>query len=130
MDKGIFKNTILDIYPSYTKKIILKQAVNAGMIINNKKRSDQMTLNFTDCIDVSADETIDDKFNHMLNSESILAMIEEYEYKKPYRHFCLFKYSTLKIEKIEELVKNGMVNVFDKKEQKPIDDFIKQSLAK
>lgn len=79
MDKGIFKRTILDIYPSYTKKIILKQAVNDGLIINNRKNSDQMTLNFTDCIDVSDDETIDDKFKHILDSESILAMIEEYD---------------------------------------------------
>ena len=128
MDKGIFKNTILDIYPSYTKKSILKQAVNDGLIINNKKHSDQMTLNFTDCIDVSADETIDDKFRHILDSESILAMIEEYEYKKPYRHFCYFEYSALKIEKIDELVRNGKVNVFDKKEQKPIDDSEKPTI--
>lgn len=38
LDKGIFKSTILDIYPSYTKKVILKQAVNEGLIINNKKK--------------------------------------------------------------------------------------------
>lgn len=121
MDKGIFKNTILDIYPSYTKKTILKQAVDEGLIINNKKHSDQMTLNFTDSIDVTDDETIDDKFKHMLDSENILAMIEEYEYKKPYRHFCYFEYSSLNIQKIEQLVKDGRVNVFDKKERKAID---------
>lgn len=102
--------------------MILKQAVNDGLIINNKKHRGQMTLNFTDCIDVSDDETIDDKFKHILDSESILAMIEEYEYKKPYRHFCYFKYSDLKIEKIEEMVKAEKVNLFDKKGHKPIDD--------
>lgn len=122
MDKGIFKNTILDIYPSYAKKSILKQAVNNGLIINNKKHNVQMTLNFTDSIDVTDDETIDDKFNHMLESENILAMIEEYEYKKPYRHFCYFEYAKLDIKKIEQLVKDGKVNVFDKKEQKAVDD--------
>lgn len=63
MDKGIFKSTILDFFPSYAKKVILKQAVNEGLIINNKKHRGQMTLNFTDCIDVSDDETVDDKFN-------------------------------------------------------------------
>lgn len=47
LDKEIFKNTILDIYQSYTKKIILRQAVNEGLVINNKKHDDQMTLNFT-----------------------------------------------------------------------------------
>ena len=128
MDKDIFKSTILDIYPSYTKKVILKHAVNEGLIINNKKSSNQVTLNFTDCIDVSNDETLDDKFKHILDSESILAMIEEYEYRKPYRHFCYFKYSTLSIEKIEELVKDKRVNVFDKKEQKTIDDFEKPTI--
>lgn len=83
------------------------------LIINNKKRSNQMTLNFTDCIDVSDDETIEDKFRHMLDSENILAMIEEYDYKKPYRHFCYFKYLSFNAERIEELVKSKRVNVFD-----------------
>lgn len=128
MDKDIFKSTILDIYPSYTKKIILKQAVNDGLIINNKKHSVQMTLNFTDSIDVTEDETIDDKFRHMLDSENILALIEEYEYKKPYRHFCFFQYSNLNIEKIEQLVRHGKVNIFDKKEQKAIDDSEKPTI--
>lgn len=122
LDVEIFKSTILDIYPSYTKKAILKQAVNDGLVINHKKNSEQMTLNFTDCIDVSDDETLDAKFEHILDSERILAMIEEYEYRKPYRHFCYFRYTTLKVEKIEELVKDRRVNVFDKKEQRPVDD--------
>ncbi len=128
MDKGIFKNTILDIYPSYTKKTILKQAVDDGLVINNKKRNAQMRLNFTDRIDVTDDETLDDKFRHMLDSENILAMIEEYEYKKPYRHFCCFECLTLNIEKIEEVVKAGKVNVFDKKEQRAIDDAEKPTI--
>lgn len=87
-----------------------------------------MTLNFTDCIDVSNDETLDDKIKHMLDSESILAIIEEYEYKKPYRHFCYFKYSSLNIEKIEELVRTKSVNVFAKKAQKPTDDSEKPTI--
>ena len=37
MNREIFKSTILDFYPSYTKKEILKQAVKDGLIINNKK---------------------------------------------------------------------------------------------
>lgn len=128
MDKGIFKNTIVDIYPSYTKKAILKQAVNEGLVINNKKNSDQMTLNFTDSIDVSGDDSIEDKIRHILDSENILAMIEEYDYKKPYRHFCYFRYSSLNVEKIEELVRDKRVNIFDKKIQKPIDDSEKPTI--
>ncbi|MFR8813034.1 MAG: hypothetical protein ACLVFG_04945 [Lachnospiraceae bacterium] len=128
MDKDIFKNSILDIYPSYTKKVLLKQAVNDGLIINNKKSNAQMTLNFTDSIDVSEDETVDDKLKHILDSNSILAMVEEYEYRKPYKHFCYFEYADLEIEKIEELVKAGKVNVFDKKSQQPTDDFEKPTI--
>ncbi len=128
MDKEIFKNTILDIYQSYTKKIILKQAVNEGLVINNKRHDGQMTLNFTNSIDVTDDETIDDKFKHMLASENILAIIEEYEYKKPYRHFCYFEYSLLDIQRIEQLVGGGKVNIFDKKKQKPIDTLEKPTI--
>jgi hypothetical protein len=118
----------MDIYPSYTKKVILKQAVNDGLVINNQKHNGQLTLNFTDSIDVSDDDTIEDKFRHILDSENILAMIEEYDYKKPYRHFCYFKYSSISIEKIEELVKNKQVNIFDKKIQKAIDNSEKPTL--
>lgn len=128
MDKGVFKNTILEFYPSYTKKELLKQAVNAGLVINNRKHGGQMTLNFTDCIDVSEDGTIEEKFRHILDSENILAMIEEYDYRKPYRHFCYFKYSSLDVAKIEELVKNKRVNVFDKKVQKAIDNSEKPTI--
>ena len=85
-------------------------------------------LNYTHCSDVSDEETLDEKFKHILDSENILAMIEEYEYKKPYRHFCYFKYSKLKTEKIEDLVRSGKVNVFDKKGQKPVDDSEKPTI--
>ena len=128
MEKDITLSTIKDAYPSYTKKVILNQAVNEGLVINNKKDTDQMVLNFTDCIDVSSYESLDDKFDHMLSSENLRALLEEYEYKKPYRHFCYFNYNCLKAEKIDELVKRHEVNVFDKKEQKSVDDFEKPTI--
>ncbi len=127
MVKDIFKNTVLD-YPSYSKKIILKQAVNEGLIINNKRCNGQFTLDFTDRIDVTNDQTIEDKFKHVLDAENILSLIEEYEYKKPYRHFCYFKYDELNIEKIKDLYKNHKVNIFDKKGQKIVDDFEKPTI--
>ena len=108
MDKSILKNTILDIYPLYTRKEILKQAVDVGYIIDYKKKingqySLQSILDDTS-IDVSGDTLVDEKCRHMLDSEKVLAVFEEYDYKKPYRHFCYFKYSSMDIEKIEELV--------------------------
>ena len=123
LEMDIFKSTILDIYPSYIKKEILKQVVEAGLVINNKKHSDQLTLNLNGSIDVTDDESLDDKFLHMLDSGNILAVIEEFEYKKPYRHFCYFEYSNLLIENIEKLVKNEEVKVFDKKAQTAVDEF-------
>lgn len=132
MDKSILKNTILDIYPLYTRKEILKQAVDVGYIIDYKKKingqySLQSILDDTS-IDVSGDTLVDEKCRHMLDSEKVLAVFEEYDYKKPYRHFCYFKYSSMDIEKIEELVKNGQVNVFDEKSRKIIDDFEKPTI--
>ncbi len=43
MEKDVFKNTILEIYPSYVKKAIFKQAVKDGFVIDNKKHNGQLT---------------------------------------------------------------------------------------
>lgn len=123
LEKDIFKNTILEIYPSYMKKEILKQVVEEGLVINNKRHSDQLTLNLNGSIDVTDDESLDDKFRHMLGSDNILAVIEEYEYKKPCRHFCYFEYKNLLIENIERLVEREEVKVFDKKARVAVDEF-------
>lgn len=128
MRGNIFKNTILDIYPSYVKKSILKQVTDDGLVINHQKKSGQMTLNLTDCVDVSDDITLDDKISHMLEQEAILSFVEEYEYKKVYRHFCYFKYDNLQSARIEQLVKENKVKVFDKKAQKPVDEFEKPTI--
>lgn len=98
------------------------------MTINNKKGNDQLILNFTDCVDVTDDITLEDKMKHILDNDSILAFMEEYEYKKAYRHFCYFKYTNISLEKIEVLVEEGNINVFDKKELKAIDEFDKPSI--
>ena len=110
------------------KKAILKQVVDDGLVINNRKKTEQLTLNFTDSIDVTEYETIDEKMEHILGSEEILSFMEEYEYKKAYRHFCFFKYNNISLEKIEELVEAKAINVFDKREKKPIDEFDKPTI--
>lgn len=88
-----------------------------------------MTLNLNDSIDVTEDETVDDKFSHMLDSDNILALVEDYEYKKPCKHFCYFKYTDLSIENIEALVKKRDVNVYDKKAQTTVDCFDKPTVC-
>jgi len=128
MEKEIFANTVLEFYPSYVKKEILKKVVNDGLVINNKKNDGQVTLNLTNSVDVTNDVTLDEKFRHMLAYENILATIEEYEYRKPYRQFCYFQYSNLSVEKIENLVQTGHINVFNKKAQRVVDDFEKPTI--
>lgn len=128
LERGIYKNSIMSIYPSYMKKTILKQVVDDGLAINNKKKDSQLTLNFTDSIDVSDDNTLDEKISHILDNDAILSFMEEYEYKKAYRHFCYFKITQISLEKIEKLVENEKINVFDKKELTSIDEFDKPSI--
>lgn len=128
MEKNTFKNSIMSTYPSYMKKNILKQVVDDGLAINNKKKDSQLTLNFTDSIDVSSDSTLDDKISHILDNDAILSFMEEYEYKKAYRHFCYFKITEISLEKIENLVEDNKINVFDKKELISIDEFDKPSI--
>ena len=129
LERNIFKNSVMSTYPTYMKKTILKQVVEDGLVINNKKRDSQLTFNFTDCIDVSDDVTLEEKINHILDNDAVLAFVEEYEYKKAYRHFCYFKISEISLEKIEELVEEKKINVFDKKGLKSIDEFDKPSIC-
>lgn len=128
LERNIFRNSIMSTYPSYMKKTILKQVVDDGLVINDKKKDSQLTLNFTDSIDVSDDNTLDEKISHILDNDAVLSFMEEYEYKKAYRHFCYFKISGISLEKIEKLVEQNKINVFDKKELISIDEFDKPSI--
>ncbi len=129
MEKDVFKNTILEIYPSYVKKAIFKQAVKDGFVIDNKKHNGQLTLNLNNSVDVTDDKTLDDKFRHMFEQDHMLAVVEEYEYAKPYRHFCYFGYKNLCIAEIKDLAKSGEVQVFDKKTKFVVDDFNKPTIS-
>lgn len=107
----------------------MKAVVDEDLAINNKKSdANQISLNLNDKIDVSDDETLDDKVNHLLQDEEICAYIEEYEYKKAYKHFCYYFFDSFNVEKIKGFVENGLVNVFDRKKPFPIDDFDKPTV--
>lgn len=122
------QKTVSDFFPAYLKKEILKQAVNDGLVINNRKKTSQLYLNFADIIDVSEYDSLDEKINNILQADSILQFIEEFEYKRQYRHFCYFKCTEIASTKIEELVENKLVNLFDKKTDSLIDEYDKPSL--
>ncbi len=126
--KTNLKKTITDFFPAYLKDELLKQAVNDGLVINNRKKTCQLSLNFADIVDVSDDDSLDEKVNHILQADNILQFIEEFEYKRQYRHFCYFKCSEIASTKIEEVVKNGKVHLFDKKSGSLIDAYDKPSL--
>lgn len=128
MSDSIFRDTIIDIYPAYLKKEILKQSVEEGLIINNRKASNQICLNLTDNVDVTNMITLDEKIERVLQEENICAFVEEFEYKKIYRHFCYFGFDEIDIKKIEDLVKDNKVNVFDKKEHKAVDTYEKPTI--
>ena len=110
--KANLQKTISDFYPVYLKKELLKQVVNDGLVINNKKRSCQLSFKFADIVDVSEYDTLDEKVNNILNADSVLQYIEEFEYKRQYRHFCYFKCSEIPPTKLEELVENDAVYLF------------------
>ncbi len=122
------QKTIADFYPAYLKKELLKQVVNDGLVINNKKKNNQLSLKFADIVDVSEFETLDEKINNILNAENVLQYIEEFEYKRQYRHFCYFKCSEIPPTKLEELVENSIVHLFDKKGETLIDSYDKPTL--
>lgn len=126
--KANLQKTIADFYPAYLKKELLKQAVTDGLVVNNRKKSNQLLLNFADIVDVSEYDTLDDKINNILEADNVLQFIEEFEYKRQYRHFCYFKCSDIPSTKLEELVKNKDVYLFDKKGEALIDSYDKPSL--
>ena len=61
--KTNFQKTVEDIYPAYLKKELLKQAVNDGLVVDNKKNSYQISFKFADIVDVSEYDTLDEKIN-------------------------------------------------------------------
>lgn len=110
------KKTISEVFPAYLKKELLKQAVDDGLVINNRKKTLQLSLFGEDIIDVSEYDSLDEKIDNILQVDNVLQFIEEFEYRRQYRHFCYFKCSEIDPAKIEDLVKSNAVNLFVKKE--------------
>lgn len=123
MDKTIYKDTLFDLYPIYMRKEILKLSIEEGLVINEKNKDQQFVLNLTDAFDVSDKLTLDEKLKSILEEEKIIALLEEYDYKKVYRHFCYFKYESIDWDKLDKAIKNKEISVYDKKQQKPVDTF-------
>ena len=126
--KTNFQKTVEDIYPAYLKKELLKQAVNDGLVVDNKKNSYQISFKFADIVDVSEYDTLDEKINSILDADRVLQYIGEFEYRRQYRHFCYFKCSEIPSTKLEELVENGVVHLFNKNGKTLIDSYDKPSL--
>ncbi len=120
---------VLQFYPVYLRRAILKAAVEEGLVINNKKQDPNQTrLNLNDTLDVTDDETLDKKISHILQNEEICAFIEEYEYRKAYKHFCYFQIAGVDVERIKKLAEEGIFNVFSKTSKHCIDDSSKPTI--
>lgn len=126
--KANLQKTITEFFPVYLKKELLKQAVNDGRVINSSKKNGQLSFNFADIVDVSDYDSLDEKINNILQTDNVIQFVEEFEYKRQYRHFCYFECSEIASTTIEELVGNGKVNLFDKKSTRLIDNYDKPSL--
>lgn len=122
------KKTISEVFPAYLKKELLKQAVDDGLVINNRKKTLQLSLFGGDIIDVSEYDSLDEKIDNILQVDNVLQFIEEFEYRRQYRHFCYFKCSEIDPTKIEDLVKRNTVNLFVKKGNSFVDEYEKPSL--
>ena len=62
MNQQAFNNMVLQFYPVYLRRAILKAAVEEGLVINNKKQDpDQIRLNLNDTLDVTDDDTLEKK---------------------------------------------------------------------
>lgn len=106
----------------------LKQAVNDGLVVDNKKNSYQISFKFADIVDVSEYDRLDEKINSILDADRVLQYIGEFEHRRQYRHFCYFKCSEIPSTKLEELVENGVVHLFNKNGKTLIDSYDKPSL--
>ena len=126
--KTNLQKTISDFYPAYLKKELLKQVVNDGLVVNNRKKNNQLAFKFAGIVDVTECDTLDEKINSILTADNVLQFIEEFEYRRQYRHFCYFKCSEITATKLEELVETGMVHLFEKKVTPLIDSYDKPSL--
>lgn len=125
----IFQNTVLNVYTSYMQKSILKMLVKKGLVINEtRKDASQKAPNLNNMPDVSDCLTLKDKLCIALQRSNVLAAIEEYEYERPYRHFCYFSISGFTAKSVELLVKEGSVNLFSRRGDICIDTFVKPSV--
>lgn len=59
--KTDLRKSIAYFYPAYLKKELLKQAVNEGLVVNNRLKSNQLSLKFADIVDVSEYGSLDEK---------------------------------------------------------------------
>lgn len=123
-----FQNTIMNVFPGYLRKEILKQTISHGMVVNCKNETSQLSLKLSGTIDVSDRNTLDSKTQKIIQEDKILKYIEEFAYQRQYRHFCYFKFSDIPSSRIEELVRDGAVKIFDKSGTELVDEYDKPTL--
>lgn len=123
-----FKNTIIDLYPTYLKKSFLKKAIEFGLVIDDPKRGDQLPLKDNNVVDVTDCKALDEKLEKILIEDNIIKFAENFEYNKQYRHFCYFRLFNFNRKKLDILVNNGNIIKFLKDNNKLTEIYDKPSL--
>lgn len=123
-----FKNTIIDLYPTYLKNSFLKQAIKIGLVTDDPKRGDQLPLKADNVVDVTDCTLLDEKLEKILTKDNIIKFAENFEYNKQYRHFCYFKLLNFNRKKLDTLVNNGNIIEFLKDNNKLTEKYNKPSL--
>lgn len=129
MEKKVIKNTMQYIYQAYLKKVMLKDMVEKGLVINNKKKDQQLTFDWNDCIDVTEYDTLDEKISYAVENDRVRGYIEGFEYRKIYRNFCYFICENIEYDKIATMVKDKKVKLFDMNNMEPVDSFDKPTIV-
>ncbi|HGM1125124.1 hypothetical protein [Clostridioides difficile] len=107
--------TLEKMYPNYLKEKILSKIANDGLVINTKRQAKK--IKDDTIIDVSTLESVNDKFNQILNLDSeyiFCKYIEEFEFDKSYRYSTIFHISNFEESNIAKLISENKMVLYKK----------------
>lgn len=109
----LVNNTILNDYPEYLLKQVLKVLEDNKVIVNKKRQSKKEQD--TNLIDVSNYEDIKEKINKIIryNNEALIKAVETVEFKKSYRYTTIFSYDNFQEEILERLISNNQIQYYN-----------------
>ncbi|MBR9649460.1 hypothetical protein [Clostridium tyrobutyricum] len=106
--ENVIKNTFRKEYPIYLLEVFLKNLDNEGLVYNDKRK------NKNDCLlDISTFSKEKNKLEYLFkNMNGIVKKCEEFEYRRGYRYFYIFRIGDYDNNIIKSLINNKKVVVF------------------